>query len=186
MRVKEHWHYAGPVVPDWAFWTVVVLVAVGAGLAIGYVDQPGEVARLEFTPRPNESSTSPAPAAAAEMGGVDQSHLAASPLTGNKGSPRDQASALVTRGVTVQVLNATKARRADNRAAQQLRSLGLRVVAVNDAVKIYDKTTVFWSKPAGREAARALADRFSWKADRRPRNLNPKITIHVVVGRDEV
>jgi hypothetical protein len=99
-------------------------------------------------------------------------------------NPRRKAP-LVTRGVTVQILDATKGRRADGRVARRLKRLGFSVLAMNTAVKMYDRTTVFWSRPAGRQAAVALARRFGWAARRKPRNLSASVTIHVVVGGDE-
>ncbi len=69
--------------------------------------------------------------------------------------------------------------------AARLRRLGFEVVVVNDASVLYDRTTVMWSRPADKEAAAALASRFGWRVERKPRNLSATVSTHVVVGRDE-
>jgi hypothetical protein len=99
-------------------------------------------------------------------------------------APAAPAQKLITRDVSVQVLNATRVGRADDRMVRRLRVLGYQVLAVHPAASSYRRTTVFWSRPSGRAAATALAQRFGWRAERRPRNLSPSVTIHVVVGRD--
>ena len=92
---------------------------------------------------------------------------------------------LITEGVTVQVLNGTKVRRADDRMVNRLVDLGFSVLAVHEAATRYGRTTVFWSRPADRPAAEALAVRFGWRVGRKPRNLSASVTTHVVVGRDQ-
>ena len=94
--------------------------------------------------------------------------------------------ALITGGVTVQVLNATGDTRADEEMTARLRDLGFEIAAVVTASRRYDRTTVFWSSAGDRAAGRALAERFGWKADPKPANLSSSVDVHVVIGADEV
>ena len=104
--------------------------------------------------------------------------------------PRESAGepgrALITRGVTVQVLNAARSRAVTSRVVRRLRRAGLNVVVVNPAAVRYRATTVLWSRAEGRPAAAALAERYGWRAAHKPRNLSRSVTIHVVVGTDEM
>ncbi|MDQ4124443.1 MAG: LytR C-terminal domain-containing protein [Actinomycetota bacterium] len=93
---------------------------------------------------------------------------------------------LITEGITVQVLNATDSADADDRMADKLSKLGFTVVAVESASSRYDATTVFWSTEEAKEAAQRLADRFGWIAEAKPENLSTTVSVHVVVGADEV
>jgi hypothetical protein len=100
-------------------------------------------------------------------------------------TPAQPDTPLVTEGVTVQVLDATGRGRAGARMARHLSLLGFDVVVVNNASVVYDRTTVMWSRPADKKAAVALATRFGWRVEHKPRNLSASVTTHVVVGRDE-
>lgn len=93
---------------------------------------------------------------------------------------------LITEGITVQVLNATDSAEADDRMADKLSKLGFTVVAVESASSRYDETTVFWSTEEAKEAAQRLADRFGWIAEAKPENLSTTVSLHVVVGADEM
>lgn len=93
---------------------------------------------------------------------------------------------LITEGISVQVLNGTATTGAAADMGDRLRGLGFRVVAVDRASVAYERTTVFWSYPEARPAARALARRFGWKSASKPRNLSTTVAIHVIVGLDEV
>lgn len=99
-------------------------------------------------------------------------------------APEDEP--LITEGITVQVLNATDSAEADDRMADKLSKLGFTVVAVESAASRYDATTVFWSTEAAKEAAQRLADKFGWVAEAKPENLSTTVSLHVVVGADEV
>jgi hypothetical protein len=92
---------------------------------------------------------------------------------------------LITEGITVQVLNGTYRRRADNRMVNRLERVGFDVVAVHPSVSRYGRTTVLWSHRADRRAAEALAQHYGWRVARKPRNLSGTVSFHVVVGRDE-
>jgi hypothetical protein len=185
-RAQGVWPQGGAVVPGWLFWIAVVAVALASGLAIGYLGNSGNVVAVgveRSEPVDKASSTEATESAThpATGSGIDDPVADGPRHRGTDGA----AEGLVTEGVTVQVLNASGKRRADNRVVDDLRHLGFRIVAVNPAAKIYPKTTVFWSKPTGRGASRALASHFSWRSAPRPKNLSKSVTTHVVVGKDE-
>jgi hypothetical protein len=172
------------VVTRWFFWAVTAAVALGSGLAIGYIGNPA--ASLPATPRPVATPSESATPAAANTP-TDRVTPAPSPA---QSATKEQTSTgpgnqIITDGVTVQVLNASGRGKADNAVTQELRHLGFDIVAVNPAAKIYTKTTVFWSEPSGKPAAQALAERFHWKSGPRPKTLSKSVTTHVVVGEDE-
>ena len=127
------------------------------------------------TPRPPSSpskasaSGSPAPS---RSGRASSKHVPA-------GRP------LITRGVTVQVLDTTGHPDVAQRWARRLTRLGYRVVSVAPGIGPYPRTTVFWSRAPDRAAARALAVRFGWKAGPRRPSLSPSVSVHLVMGRDE-
>jgi hypothetical protein len=92
---------------------------------------------------------------------------------------------LITNGVTVQVLNGTESPEAGEAMAARLSGLGFAVITVESSSKKYKTTTVYWSFPRAQKAAEALAQRFGWIADEKPKNLADTVSFHVVVGRDE-
>ncbi len=92
---------------------------------------------------------------------------------------------LITKGVTVQVLNGTNDPEAADQMAVKLASLGYEIVALEFTSTPYKETTVFWAVPEAEKSARALADRFGWISDPKPGNLADTVSLHVVVGRDE-
>ena len=96
-----------------------------------------------------------------------------------------EEEALITEGVTVQVLNGTPTAGAENTMADRLEGLGFEVVNTERASKPYDRTTVFWSSEAAQVAAARLAERFDWLAAPKPANLSPSVSLHVVVGADD-
>jgi len=152
-------------------------LSAGLGVAIGAIGQT----RLE-PPRARELSSTPSRPAARSSPATDGVAGERSDPAGGVAQP---GVALLTEGVSGQVLNASGAGRADNAMGTRLERLGYRVAALNPAAVRYAKTTVFWSRPGGRRAAEALARRFGWRAAPKPRNLSASVTIHVVVGRDE-
>ena len=99
--------------------------------------------------------------------------------------PKKESTELITAGITVQVLNATRASDADDRMANRLTALGYEVVSIDGSSAEYPQTTVFWSFPSAREAAERLADRFDWIAKEKPSNLSSTVDLHIVVGSDE-
>jgi hypothetical protein len=92
---------------------------------------------------------------------------------------------LITKDVTVQVLNATSnSSDADDVMADKLAKLGYDIVAVGDANRVYQETTVMWSFEETHPVAKRLAERFGWAAGPKPANLSTTVDIHVVVGED--
>lgn len=107
----------------------------------------------------------------------------ASPTAEPEPSPSPTA-ALITEGITVQVLNATADESADDRMADELADLGFEVISVVGAAVPYEETTVFWSGDEWVDAAQALASRYGWETGLKPDNLSPTVSLHVVVGDD--
>jgi hypothetical protein len=101
-------------------------------------------------------------------------------------TPAPEEEELITDGITVQVLNASGTAGVEQSVVDELTELGFEIVTVVDASRIYDETTVFWSTDESRPAAEALASRFDWIAESKPANLSPDVSVHVVVGKDEV
>lgn len=93
---------------------------------------------------------------------------------------------LITEGVSVQILNGTADPGAAQAMADRLGGLGYSVVAVEESSRHYPRTTVFWSAESSREAAEALAGRHGWAAEAKPANLSDEVSLHVVVGADEI
>jgi hypothetical protein len=94
---------------------------------------------------------------------------------------------LITEGVTVQVLNATggvpgKA----EEVAERLAGLDYQINAVGTAILERNRTVVYWSAEEWKPAAEALAERFGWRSAPKPADLSPTVSIHVMVGDDEV
>jgi hypothetical protein len=104
-----------------------------------------------------------------------------------KEAPRDPTDQpepdLVTKGISIQVLNGSGDAAADDLMADKLDGLGYRIVAVSPAVRAYPRTVVFWVGDA-QEAATSLAERFGWRAQPAPGNLSQEVDLHVVVGAD--
>lgn len=88
--------------------------------------------------------------------------------------------------VTVQVLDAVldDDGAAADRVADRLREAGYRVVAVNRAVRVYERTTVFYSPGAEAAAAQVAALLGSEQVAPKPDNLTAAVQVHVVVGID--
>lgn len=175
-------------VPAWLFWALASLIAIGAGVGVALLNSDEN----ETPPRRNRTQV-----ARANKDGKSSPVLASardgSPEPTTNETPKVQSSAPAARegrgprskGITLQVLNATTDRKADNRMAQRLRGLGYDVVAIHPASRFYRKTTVFWSHSEDKGASVRLARHFSWPAEHKPRNLSGSVTAHVVVGQDE-
>ena len=179
-------------------------LSVLLGLGIGSMGQmrvaPQESVELSSDPERAKLEPTPEPSAGPESNGVGAT--AASPpaersKTAPPGKPAGKPEharkpagkaepALVTGGVSVQVLNAARSRPTTLGVARRLRRADFDVAVINPAAVRYRRTTVFWSRAAGKPAAVALAKRYGWKAAHKPRNLSRSVTIHVVVGTDEM
>jgi LytR cell envelope-related transcriptional attenuator len=163
-------------VPAWLFWTLASAVAIAAGVGVALMNSGDDT-----TPRRGAASAPKARDAAPVLAAAQSPSPSPTPaLRERTPEPR-----LASKGVTVQVLNATTDPKSDNRMVRRLRSLGYDVVAVHPASKIYRRTTVFWSHAKDRDASARLADHFSWPVGHKPRNLSGSVTLHVVVGQDE-
>lgn len=166
---------AGWLLP-WVMIAAIVGIAVWVGVAsMGGNDVASPALSRTKSPTPKTAPVSEPPPA------PRHTHTPAP-------KPSDTPSVLpklITNGVSVQVLNGTSVKGADDAMAQRLEGLGFRIVAVVQASKPYDETTVFWSSDASKPAAQALADHFGWVAEPKPANLSPDVSVHVVVGRDE-
>ncbi len=93
---------------------------------------------------------------------------------------------LITEGITVQVLNGTPDDTVDETIADMLAQLGFQIVAVQDASRTYTETTVFYSSTESQEAATALAEHEGWLVEPKPDSLSAEVSIHVVIGVDEI
>jgi hypothetical protein len=168
-----------------------LLVAAVAGalvwLAVGALGK-GSLEAHKSPARASSPSPSEARPSSSVAGGAGHSQKGGGEA-GKQASPSPQPSSpepLITNGITVQVLNATQAPGAGDRMAGKLQGLGYQVVAVQSAFGGYSHTTVYWSTPAYQRAAEALAHRFGWKAGPKPANLSSSVSIHVVVGSDQL
>lgn len=87
--------------------------------------------------------------------------------------------------ITVQVLDAARdgGGRA-RRAASRLRTDGYKVVATNEASRVYPRTEVMYS-PGKEAAARQIAAAYGLSGVRpKPSNLTSAVDVHLVIGRD--
>ena len=170
-----------------------VLIAVVVGTAVwiaveavgGATEDPAPAGAVaEATPEPaDDPKPTPEPATAEPRGSAEPS---AEPTPKPTPEPKEEKDPFITEGITVQVLNATDSAEADDHMADKLSKLGYTVVAVESASSRYDRTTVFWSTEEAKEAAERLAAKFEWIAEQKPENLSTTVSLHVVVGADEV
>jgi hypothetical protein len=175
----------GPFVMSLVAWLLPwVLIAAVAGVAVSIaVDALGRDA-LETSPPP-AAARSPSPTPTPSP--VPSPTPARTPRpTKSPSQPTETEVALITEGITVQVLNATTSTSADDVMADRLATLGFDVISVESASGSYARTTVFWSYPEASAAGEALARRFGWVVQEKPSNLSATVALHVVVGADEV
>lgn len=87
--------------------------------------------------------------------------------------------------ITVQVLDAADDDgSAASDVAATLEGDGYRIVAQHPAVRTYEQTTVFFT-PGNQAAARQVAAQYGFPVVRpMPDNLEPTVTVHIVVGAD--
>ena len=171
-------------------WVTLCLALAGIGVFLAFLtsgrvaDEPAFVDAREAARRKAIEARSGA-GAASEGSQVEPRTGAESTESKDAASTAASKTNLITRGVTVQVLNGTRVGKADDRMVDRLLDLGYHVLAVHRSAKRYRETTVYWSRRNGRKAAEALARRFGWVSARKPNNLSASVTTHVVVGRDE-
>lgn len=182
-------------VATWALPWLLVAVVVGAAVWIAVGSIGGDVAPLGArSPSPSpageqDASPTPTPTPTPEAEPTDEPDPTPKPTPSRERRERKERDEdeLITDGVTVQVLNATGGVTGAGAAmGERLDDLGYEVVVVDTAVVVRDRTTVHWSTEAGRPAAQALAKRFGWLAAPKPPDLSATVTLHVLVGRDEV
>ena len=152
------------------------------------VDPGVGAATTSRSPTPSVSPTEPGDQLAVS-GSVDGDPVVPSPRREREQrdkSDQPERQKLITKGITIQVLNGTSAPDAGDAMAARLTSLGFDIVAVEPSSKAYADTTVFWSHTSARAAATALAARFGWTAAPKPANLADTVDLHVVVGADEL
>ena len=156
-------------------WAVVAaLVVAGLWWYFGRPEGGGLAAQTAASAEP-ESSSTPTPTPGSTPGrqeGTDG---------GQGGEPRP----LITKGVSIQVLDSVGSKKALDRMVERLTALGFSVPFEAEASTTYGATTVFWSYSEAKGAARRLAERFGWDAGPKPGNLSTDVALHVVVGRDE-
>lgn len=181
----------------WALVAAITVAAVWAGVAalgqkelstrppVATKDESPDTKKLASAPKKSpepKPTSSPTAQPTSSPTAQPTSSPTASPTPGE--SPRSKTP-LITDDITVQVLNGTAASTADDQVATRLTGLGFEVVTVQPASTAYPLTTVFWSSPASKDAANALAQRFGWQVEPKPENLSTSVAIHVVVGADE-
>lgn len=168
----EKWPYYRSVLGWFLPW---ILIAAVAGTAVWVaVDAVGE-GELSSSPGESTPTANPTPTPSPTRKGG-----------GGGGTAGANDVTLITEGITVQVLNATEVEGAEEEMSARLERVGFDVVAVTAAATRYTETHVFWSDADSREAAVRLAARFGWVALPKPDNLSGEVSVHVVVGEDEV
>jgi hypothetical protein len=163
-------------------WMLVATVAVAAvWIAIDAIGRDVESA----TPsRPNagpanadaESSPSPEPTPKPTNSKPDKEKKE------KKEEPKPPA--LITKGVTVQVLNGSAIAGAEDAMAERLAGLGYEIVAANPYLS-QPESVVYWSSDEWKKAAVALAQRFGWNSGPKPADLSSEVSIHVIVGPEQ-
>jgi LytR cell envelope-related transcriptional attenuator len=173
----NQWPFYRSVVSWFAPWALVaVIVGIGVWIAVdalsGGASDGNPSAALAGGKSPSASAhqtpkASPSPSA-----------------TTNSSHKKKSTPPLITKGITVQVLDATSDSAAGQRMATRLDHLGFQIAVVGGAASSYDHTTVYWAYPSAKPAAQALAARFGWTAAPKPANLSTQVALHVVVGAD--
>ncbi|MGH3442908.1 MAG: LytR C-terminal domain-containing protein [Nitriliruptorales bacterium] len=157
-----------------AFWGLGRIGQEPTGPIVAASPTEGDAPATTEPTSPNPQATAPA---TPEPGSPTPTE-ASSPTESPTGGEVDPAS------VSMQVLDATEAGTAAGGFADRARSDGYRVVAVNRAVRVYERTTVFWS-PGHEEAARHVAAQYGFAVvEEKPNNLTSSVNVHVVIGED--
>lgn len=181
---------------------IVVLMAAafwGIGAA-GSGDGGGDLVSADGTSSPTASDPATDPATPTDgaptgtpTGPATTGDGTSSPTPTDSATPTDEeppteggATSIPPGEISIQVLDAVRldGSTAADEIADQLEADGYDVVVVNDASKVYDVTTVFYT--AGFEAsARQIAAAYGFaKVEQKPDNLSDTVRVHLVVGRD--
>lgn len=179
---------------------LVVLMA-GAFWAIGSVgDGEGELVVADSPPAATEpGSGTPAPGTTGESSppATETETDDASPAASPTASPTDDVSPDEATGspddetippseISIQVLDAVliDGDTTAQEIADELEADGYDVVVVNQASKVYDVTTVFYT-PGFEDSARQIAAAYGFsRVEEKPSNLSSTVRVHLVVGRD--
>jgi LytR cell envelope-related transcriptional attenuator len=188
----RQWPYVRSIVKWFAPWIVIGAVVVaalwsGLGAVLGKNGGPNPSAAAASGPKSTVSETptlKPTPTKVSTPAATKPHNSKPKPKPKPKPS---KAPALITKGISVQVLNATGVSEAAQRMADRLASAGFQIVAVDTAVGHYTKTTVYWAVPSAKSAAEAMAAHYGWQVGPKPpsTNLSSTVDIHVIVGDDE-
>jgi hypothetical protein len=166
------------------FWRSAVLFAL-KWLAIGVlpllvilgivrlVTQGGGGETVETQP---PAATSPIPTSTVEE--------QASPTQTVQASPSPQASPASQKKLTIQVLNGSNTEGNGNLAAAELRKEGYEIVAVTNAARKYEKTTVFYQPGFEKQADDVARLVGADVVEAAPENLDKNIPVTVVIGND--
>ena len=167
-----------------ALWAVIAAVTgVAVWFIVGALGGTG-TQRPMAAERNKPDRAVPAPTVSGIRVAATETPQPAPTVSATEAPPEDVE--LITEGISVQVLNGTANPAAARSMADELSSLGFTIIAVEESSRIYPQTAVFWSTDASREAAVALAESHGWVAEAKPANLSDTVSIHVVVGADEV
>jgi hypothetical protein len=163
-----------------------VLVAVVAGVAVWIAVGALGRGELDAAPPPASSPTeTPSPTPEETRTPEETPSPERTPEKEEGDGAGEPEPELITEGISIQVLNATRTSGAATDVAARLADLGFEIAVVGEAASTYERTTVFWSSTGSRDAARALAGRLGWRAAPAPANLSRSVPVHVVVGLDE-
>ncbi|MDQ4142385.1 MAG: LytR C-terminal domain-containing protein [Actinomycetota bacterium] len=173
-------------------WVVVAVVAIAAvWIAVDAIGNDVQPAPAKNQKNNGGAAADPTPDAEKEPEVEETETDEPTPSASPSPSPspddeeEDDKPKLITEGISVQVLNGTSDAEADDRVAEQLESLGYEIGAVNPYLARPD-TIVFFSSEESRRAAEALAEHFGWPVRPKPEDLSPEVSIHVIVGADEL
>lgn len=164
----------------WTIVTVIALAAVwiavdalGGDVRPTSVNEPGKEPVVGASDDPGADATDDSPV------------RSPSPDPRPKKEKEKGGNELIIEGVSVQVLNGTDDVDADDRLAGELESLGFEIGAVNPYVKS-EKTVVYWSSDASQAAAEAIGDRFDWEVEPKPEELSSEVSVHILIGADQL
>ena len=164
-------------------WTIVTVIALAAVWIA--VDALGGDVRPASSNEPGKQPVAGASDDPSAEATDDSSEGSPSPDPVPKKEREKGGGELIIQGVSVQVLNGTDDVDADDRLAGELESLGFEIAAVNRYVKS-KKTVVYWSSGASQAAAEAIGDRFDWEVEPKPEELSSEVSVHILIGADQL
>lgn len=176
-------------------WTVLAVVALGAVWIA--IDALGN----DAAPRTSESRGDKASSGGGAPGGAagepsGEPEPAEDPMKDRKrNEKKDQKDEspggggegveLVSKGISLQVLNGTDQPGLDDAWADKLEGLGFEIAAVNPYSSTKE-TLVYWSSVDSQEAAELLGERFGWSVQPKPEELSGEVDVHLFLGGDEL